>query len=446
MKQQDFTQGNIWKLLLIFSGPILLSNLLQTSYQFIDSLWIGNLLGAEALGAVAVSSTVIFTVLAFIIGINNATLTILSQLKGKNDSQQMREYVNAFIVILTIMAIVLGVLGFIFSKHILLLLGTPDSMIDQATSYLKINFIGILFLFGYNFIGTVFRALGNSKTPLRFVLIAVILNTILDPLFIYVFDWGIEGGAIATVVAQGIAFIYGLMLSLKHKLIPFSVPKIPKRSEVKLILEQGIPAGLQMTVISAGSAAIMSVVTGFGSDVVAGYGAAQRLDSLLMLPAHALGTAVNSMAGQNIAANKWERVHKITLYATLLNLAAMLLVAVILFIFARQGIQMFTKEEGAVQFGTQFVQIMAFFYPFLGFNFVWNGVVRASGAMFQVLILNLISFWLLRYPLIFLFSAFMGEAGIGFGMGISLVISSIIAFSYYRFGKWSRRELFKAAS
>lgn len=445
MKQHDFTSGNIWKQLLVFSSPILLTNLLQVSFQFIDSLWVGNLIGAEALGAVAVSSTVIFTVLSLIIGINNATLTILSQLKGKDDPERLKDYVNAFVVILTSMAIFLGTLGFIFTESILRLLGTPDSMISQASSYLKINFLGILFLFGYNFIGTVFRALGDSRTPIRFVLIAVILNTILDPLLISGINWGIEGAAIATLLSQGTAFVYGLTISLKHRLIPFTMPRRPKKSEVALILKQGIPAGLQMMVISAGSAAIMSVVTSFGSDVVAGFGAANRLDSLLMLPAQALGTAVNSMAGQNIAAKKWKRVKQITIYATFLNLGAMLSVATVLFIFARQGIQMFISDEGAVQFGTQFVRTMAFFYPFLGFNFVWNGVVRASGAMFQVLVLNIISFWVLRYPLIFLFSKLLGEKGIGIGMGISLVISSGFALAYYLFGKWRERELFQTS-
>ncbi|RKD25863.1 MATE family efflux transporter [Ammoniphilus oxalaticus] len=446
MRRQDFTNGNIWSQLLVFSGPILLTNLLQVSYQFIDSLWVGNLLGAEALGAVAVSSTVIFTVLSFILGVNNATLTILSQLIGKEDDKQLKSYVNAFTVILTTMAIALGVLGFVFSTQILGLLGTPQSMLTQASSYLKINFLGIIFLFGYNFISTVFRALGNSKTPIRFVIIAVVLNTILDPLFIHVFNWGIEGAAYATVTSQGTAFIYGLIISLRRNMIPFTLPSIPQKAEVSLILKQGLPSGLQMTVISAGLAAIMSVITSFGGEVVAGFGAAQRLDSLLMLPAQALGTAVNSMAGQNIAVKKWERVKQITMYATLLNLVSMLCIATLLFIFAQQGIQMFTTEAGAVQFGSQYLKIMAFFYPFLGFNFVWNGVVRASGAMFQVLVLNIISFWILRYPLILFFSKRLGGKGIGIGMGISFVISSLFAYGYYRFGKWRTKELFNKSA
>ncbi len=442
MKQQDFTAGPIGKQLLAFSLPILITNLLQTSYQFIDSLWVGNLLGANALGAVAISSTVIFTVLSFIIGVNNATLTVLSQLKGKDDEARLRSFVNAFVAILSGMAIALGIAGVIFAKDILEFLGTPSSMIAEAVSYLQINFLGIAFLFGYNFISTVFRALGNSKTPVRFVLIAVILNGVLDPLFIYVFDWGIEGAAYATIVAQGVAFFYGLIVSIRFKQIPFSIPKFPKREEASIILKQGIPSGLQMMVISAGLAAIMSVVTSFGSDAVAGFGAAQRLDSIIMLPAHALGTAVNSMAGQNIAVKQWDRVRQITVYALLLNLAAMFLAAMFIFIFARWGIRMFISDEGAVAFGTNYVRIIAFFYPFLGLNFVWNGVVRASGAMFQVLVLNIISFWVLRYPLTFIFAQLIGEKGIGVGIAASFVISSILAFTYYRFGKWRERELF----
>lgn len=441
--QQTFTSGNIWRQLMLFSAPILLTNLLQVSYQFIDSLWVGNLLGANALGAVAVSSTVIFTVLSFIIGINNATLTILAQLKGAEDAAHLKSYMNAFIVLQTGMALFLGLGGFLFAESILRVLGTPSSMIADASNYLKINFLGILFLFGYNFIGTVFRALGDSKTPLRFVMIAVILNAVLDPLFIYVLNWGVEGAAYATVAAQGSAFLYGIVLSFRKKLLPFSVPTVPKKSEILLILKQGIPSGLQMTVISAGIAAIMSVVNSFGHDVVAGFGAAQRLDSLMLLPAQALSIAVNSMAAQNIAVGKWNRVRQITLYAVFLCIGVMLAVSVLTFLLAEWGIRMFIAEEEAVRFGTVYIQTIAFFYPFLGINFILNGTVRGSGAMLQVLVLNIISFWVLRYPLTFLFSSLLGEQGIGLGMGISLVIGSLFAFGYYRYGKWRTKQLFE---
>ncbi|WP_164667486.1 MATE family efflux transporter [Virgibacillus doumboii] len=441
-KQHDFTQGNILKQLIIFSGPVMLTNLLQTSYQFADSLWVGNLLGANALGSVAVSSTIIFTVLSFVLGLNNAALTILSQQKGKNNDDGLNRYLNAFVVILTIMALVLSTAGFLLAESLLQLLGTPENMMNQAKAYLQINFLGILFLFGYNFISTVLRALGDSKTPLRFVMIAVLLNIVLNPLFIAGFDLGIEGAAYGTIVAQGSAFLYGIIYVLYRKLAPFSMPKLPSKQEVGLILNLGIPSGLQMAVISAGVAAIMSVVTGFGDGVVAGFGAAQRLDSILMLPAHALGTSVNSMAGQNIGVGNWQRVKRIAKFGVLYNLSVMVAVGLIVVFFAEFGIRLFIQDEAAVDFGTTYLKIVALCYPFLGINFILNGIVRASGAMYQVLALNFISFWILRYPFTALFSNWFGQTGIAIGMGASFLVSSLCAFLYFRFGKWREKELF----
>src|SRR5690625_715413 len=443
VKQHDFTQGNILKQLIAFSAPVMLTNLLQTSYQFVDSLWIGNLLGAEALGAVAISSTIIFTVLSFVIGMNNAALTILSQQKGKKNKEGLKRYLNAFVVILMSLSLLLGMLGFVFSEFLLNLMGTPDSLMANAKDYLQINFLGMLFLFGYNFISTVLRALGDSRTPMRFVTIAVLLNIVLDPLFIAVFNLGIKGAAYATVISQGSAFLYGFIYVLVKRLAPFSMPTLPSKSEVGLILNLGIPSGLQMAVISAGSAAIMSVVTSFGGAVVGGFGAAQRLDKLITLPAQALGTSVSSMAGQNIGVGNWNRVKRIAKNAVLYNLSIMGAIAIIVVLVAEYGVRLFIQEENAVTFGTQYLQIIALCFPFLGINFVLNGIVRASGAMYQVLILNIISFWILRYPLTAFFATVSGEIGIAIGMGSSFIISSLVAFLYFRYGKWREKELFK---
>ncbi|SEA19483.1 putative efflux protein, MATE family [Thalassobacillus cyri] len=441
--QHNFTSGNIGRQLVAFSGPILLTNLLQVSYQFIDSMWVGNLLGGNALGAVAVASTVIFTLLSFIIGLNNATLTVLSQQKGMDDTEGLKRYLNAFVVVLLFISTVLGLLGFVMAERVLLLLGTPEAMLPGAKAYLQINSIGILFLMGYNFIGTVMRAIGDSKTPLRFVIVAVLLNTILDPIFIFVFNLGIEGAAYATVVSQGISFLYGVYIVLKHHLAPFTIPTIPNKQEVAVILQLGIPSGLQMAVISAGVAAIMSVVTAFGEDVVAGFSAAQRLDSVLMLPPMALATAVNSMAGQNIGVQNWDRVHKIARFGLLYTLIIMMVVALALVMFGEYGIKLFVQDEAPVDFGGEYLRIVAFFYPFLGINFILNGIVRASGAMYQVLVLNIISFWVLRYPLTALFSNRFGESGIALGMGVSFIISSVVATLYYLYGNWGSKQLFE---
>ena len=441
--QHDFTKGNIWKQLIVFSGPILLANLLQASFQFIDSLWVGNLLGSNALGAVNISGTILFIALSFVLGINNAALTILSQQTGKGSEEGLRRYMNAFVVILTIASVIFAVLGVLFVEPLLQLLGTPNEMVALGKAYLTINFVGIFFLFGYNFISTVMRALGDSQTPLLFVSLAVLLNAVLDPLLISVVGWGVHGAAIATVASQGIALLYGIIHILRWKKAPFTIPRLPSWEETRLILSLGIPAGLQMAVISAGSAAILRVVTSFGGSVVAGFSAAQRLDSLLLLPAHALSTAVNSMAGQNIGAGNWMRVSKIAKYSIISNLSVMFTIAIMVIVFAELGVRLFIDQPEAVRFGKTYLQIIALYYPFLGINFMLNGVVRAAGAMYQVLILNIISFWILRFPLTALFSHYFGEIGIGFGMGVSFMMSSGFAFAYYRLGKWREKELFQ---
>ncbi|MGO1570353.1 MAG: MATE family efflux transporter [Canibacter sp.] len=444
--QHDFTHGRPLRQLIIFSGPIILANLLQTSFQLIDSLWVGNLLGAGALAAVAVSATILFTVLSFVIGMNNAALVILSQLKGRRDTAGLSRYLNAFVILLVLMSIGLGLAGFFATGPLLRLLGTPEAIMSDATAYLQISFLGMLFLFGYNFIAMVLRALGDSKTPMKFVFVAVLLNAIIDPLFIHTFGLGIRGAAAATVVSQGVAFLYGIITVISKKLAPFSLPKWPTWVEIRTILNLGIPSGLQMAVISGGSAAIMSVVNSLGADVVGGFGAAQRLDSLIMLPAQALSIAVSSMAGQNIGVRNWSRVTEITRAALALNLAVMLTIAAVIVTFAEPAVRLFIQDEAAVAFGTNYLRFIGFFYPFLGINFVLNGVVRASGAMYQVLVLNIISFWVLRFPLTFVFTLWIGEPGIAAGMGVSFVVSSLFAFLYFRFGKWRQKVIFHEKS
>lgn len=172
-------------------------------------------------------------------------------------------------------------------------------------------------------------------------------------------------------------------------------------------------------------------------------GAAQRIDSLIMLPASALGTAVNSMAGQNIGAGRWERVREIARFGVRINALIMFSIALFIFFFAEHMITWFIREEDSIRFGMSFLKITAFFYPFLGLNFIFNGIVRSSGAMFQVLVLNIISFWLLRVPFTYWFSSLIGENGIAFGIGISFVISSMFSFSYFRWGGWKRSRLFE---
>ena len=440
--KEDLTTGSIYKKLYIFALPLVFTNLLQMSMQLIDSLWVGNLLDSTAFGAITIGLTVITIVMAFVLGSNNAILTIFAQLSGKNDPKEIRSYLSTSIILLAGLAVVVAIVGSLVVEPLLVLLNTPESIVPVAKEYLLINFFGLIFLVGYNFVVTVLRAFGDSKTPMFFILVGAILNAILDPIFISVFGWGLAGAAYATVLVYLVIFLVSLgYVARKYNTYTFKFQK-PKWIEIKTILNLSIPSITQMVVIHAGANVILSIVNSFGPATVAGFGAAQRLNQLIMLPASALGTAVNTMAAQNIGANKWRRVFQTTKAGLIYNASIMAVVTVGLYIFAEPLVRLFIQDEASVEFGTLYVKTITFFYLFIGLNFILNGVVRGSGAMFQVLILNIISLWILRVPLTYYFSSVYGEIGIPLGIGTSFLFSCLFSIAYYKWGKWREKELF----
>lgn len=440
----DFTVGSIPRKLYRFTLPILLTNLLQSLMQLVNGLWVGNLLGSEAFAAVTVATAMLMVVLAFVLGMNNATLTIFAQLRGARDEAGIHTYLGAFTFLLVGLSAIIGIGGYFFAERLLNLLNTPGTILVPATVYLRINFIGTFFLVGYNFIGTLLRAFGDSRTPLYFVLLATALAGVLGPLFIAGFGFGVAGAAWAMVLAQGIAFLYSLIyLGRRPGRYPLA-PRQPRLREFRTILELGIPSGIQMIVIYAGSAVILSLVNSYGEGVVAGFGAAQRLDSIILLPAVALGMAVNAMAAQNIGAREWGRVSQITRTGVFFNVGIMAAIAALLLLLAEPLIRLFLQDEESVAFGVSYVRTIALFYPFIGMNFIYNGVVRGSGAMFQVLVLNIISLWVLRVPLAYGLSSLYEEQGIALGIGVSFLLSSLFSVAYYRWGRWRKKELFAA--
>lgn len=440
---KNFTEGSIARHLGRFSLPIVVSSLLQVSIQLINGLWVGNLLGSAAFGAVTVGTILMMVVFAFVMGVNQATLTIFAQLRGRGDTEAVHAYLSTFAIILVLLSALIGIAGYVFADALLALLNTPPAIIDEARLYLQITFAGTLLLVGYNFISTVLRAFGDSRTPLYFVLLATLLIIVLSPLFIGVFQWGIAGAASAVIAAQGGAFLYSLVhLARKFPGHGFHL-RLPQWLEVRTILRLGIPSGAQMVVIHAGTTVILSLVNSLGAHAVAGFGAAQRLDHLILLPAVALGTAVTAMAGQNIGARQWPRVAQITRAGIVYNTSIMLLLASVLYIWAQPLVRLFIQDEASVAFGTHYLKTIAFFYPFIGLNFVFNSVVRGAGAMFQVLALNIISLWILRVPLAYWATSVYGDTGVALGIGLSFMLSAGFSFAYYRWGRWRDKRLFK---
>ena len=309
---QDLTTGKEGKLIFQFAAPMLLGNIFQQLFSVVDSVVVGNFIGKEALAAVGASFPVIFMMISMIIGIVMGTTVVISQYFGAKDFAKVKRAIDTMYIFSTVAGIITTVAGLILAEPLLRLLGTPAEIMPQALQYLRIYFSGIIIFFGFNGTSAVLRGLGDSKTPLYFLIIATIANIILVLLFVAVFKWGIAGAAYATLLANGIAFGLAIYwLNKTHKLIRIAMTGLNFDREIfSQSIRIGLPTGIQQTLVAIGGMALLSIVNTFGTNVLAGYSVASRLDNLAMIPAMSFSQALSTFVGQNIGAKKIERIRK----------------------------------------------------------------------------------------------------------------------------------------
>ena len=284
----------------------------QQLYTFVDQIIVGRFLGKEALASVGASFPVIFTLIALIIGIATGGTIVISQFFGAKNFTKVKRAIDTIFIIMGVVAVIMTVVGISFSEQIFRLMKLPEELMPTANAYFSIYVSGLVVFFGYNGVAAILRGLGDSITPLYFLVLATFLNIGLDLLFIVKLGWGIEGAALATIIAQGTAFIVAVFyLNKTHELIKFNIREFSFDWEIfKQSLRIGLPTGLQQTFVALGMMALMGIVNGFGTDVVAAYTAAGRLDSLAIIPSMVFSTALSTFVGQNIGAGKIDRVKK----------------------------------------------------------------------------------------------------------------------------------------
>lgn len=444
---RNLTEGNVFKHMVLFSLPLLIGNVLQSLNQIIDAFWVGRFVGSDALAAVAVSGPVVFVLLAFVFGFVIAASTMVAQYKGANDEEGLQKTIDSSIKALSIAALILTVVSIICVPYILRLLQTPAEIFDMANQYLIIFFSGLLFVGGYNYLSAILRGLGDSKTPLYFLIIATVLNIILDPILIIgpgpLPALGVAGAALATVISQATAFLLAVIY-IKRRDFGFQLrlwrAKFDNTYLMKMV-KLGIPAGTQQVVVSTAVVAVMGAVNLQGADTVAGFGLATRLDGFIFLPAMTLGMAISAMVGQNIGAGRWERIPAIVRSGMLLALLITGSLSTLLFFFRVEALAFFTTDPAVIEQGALYLQIVVFtFIPF-SFMFILTGVLRGAGDMFWSLILTASSLWAIRVPAVYILSYFYNEIGIWIGMAISFVAAYIIVGLYYLTGNWKKKAI-----
>ena len=441
---QDFTTGNILKHLLTFAWPMLVGNLLQSLYNMADAMWVGRFLGPNALGAVAVSFPIIFALVALLLGLGMATTTLVSQFRGAGDEAGVRKVISNSLRLMAGLSVVLSVAGFFLRGHILDLIGTPIEIRPQATQYLGIFLAGMTTMFLYNIGAAILRGLGDSRTPLKFLAVATVLNIVLDPLLIIGVGpfprLGIGGAALATVFAQGVSSI----LVLRHLAVKSGLLKLEGKwwhfdpRLTKLTFTIGMPAGLQQFIVSIGMLTVTSIINRHGPTVVAAYGAAVRLDQFAHMPAFSVGLAVSAMVGQNLGAGKDRRVREIVRWASLAGGAITGVLAAVAMLMPTIILRLFTDEPAVLLEGTRYLRIVGWSYVPFALLFAINGVMRGAGDTIPVMVITVASLWLFRVPLANYLSgpAGLGSRGIWLANAISPVLSMVLSYAYYLTGRW----------
>ncbi|MDE5418943.1 MATE family efflux transporter [Labilibaculum sp. DW002] len=440
---KDFTTGNVSKLIFNFALPMLLGNVFQQLYNIVDSIIVGKVLGKEALASVGASFPIIFTLIALLIGIGSGFSIVISQFYGARDIDRVKRSIDTMYIFLFVSGIVASVLGIYYSEELFLLLQLPVELIPQATTYLNIYMAGMILFFGFNGTSSVLRGLGDSKTPLYFLILASILNIAFDLLFVMVFKWGIAGAAWATVIAQGVAFVAALLyLNNTHKIMKFSFAKLRFDTDLfKKSLKIGLPSGLQHTFVAVGMMTLLGIVNTFGTDVIAAYTAAGRIDSLAMMPAMNFSQAVSAFVGQNLGANKIERVKKGFKATFIMSNIFCLAMTALIVIFGGDLMRMFTRDPQVIEIGQNYLIIVSSFYLVFSSMFTIHGVLRGAGDTIIPMFITLFSLWIIRIPAAYLLSDKIGADGIWWSIPMGWVIGMSFSYIYYRTGKWKTKSI-----
>lgn len=440
---KDFTQGNEGKLIFYFTLPMLLGNVFQQLYNIVDSVIVGNVLGKEALASVGASFPIIFTLIALVIGIGSGFSIVISQFFGAKDIEKVKKAIDTMYLFLFSAAILTSALGIYFSEELFLLLQLPEELIPQAQTYLNIYLAGMIVFFGFNGTSSVLRGLGDSKTPLVFLVMASLFNIVFDLLFIMVFKWGIAGAALATVVAQAGAFVSALIyLNRSHKIMQFSLFKLKFDPKIFYTsLKIGLPSGLQHTFVALGMMALLGIVNTFGTDVIAAYTAAGRIDSLAMMPAMNFAQAVAAFVGQNLGANKIERIRRGFRVTFIMSSVFCLMMTAIIVLFGSYLMQMFTSDPNVIAIGERYLIIVSSFYLLFSTMFTTNGVLRGAGDTLIPMFITLFSLWIIRIPAAYLLSGEMGETGIWWSIPAGWFMGMSFSYIYYRTGKWKTKSV-----
>lgn len=442
----DMTTGSPAKHILRFALPLLIGNLFQQLYNMVDSVVVGNFVGKQAVAAVGTCGSMNFLFFSLSSGLAIGIGIIVAQYFGAKDEKNVRVTIaNAFYVLIAA-AYTVSVVGFLLAPYLLKLLSTPDNIMDDAILYMCTTCIGIIGIALYNGVAAILRALGDSKTPLYFLIVSSIVNVVLDLTFVLAFDWRVQGVALATIIAQAVSAISCLTYAyIKVPYFRLTKEELkPKKEVILRSFKLGVPVALQNSMIAISCMALQGVVNSFGDTIMACFTITGRIEQLVQQPYGSLGMALTTYSGQNMGAGKVDRVKKGFRQATIMALIFSLALIPIAYIFGEQIVGFFLKEEEVIHIAGRALRITSLCYFGLGMIYVPRALLNGCGdtgfaminGITEVACRILFAPILTRIP-------FLGFWGIWVTTGATWVTTAIVCVNRYLKGKWRSKSVVK---
>ena len=447
---KNLTEGPPLKLLFFFSLPMVAGNLFQQLYNMVDTAVVGKFVGEDAVAAVGSSFPIVFLAVAVAAGLSMGCNVVISQLFGARRIHEMKTTVSTALITLGAVGLVLMLLGTLLAGPLLQLLGTdPDIMADSRT-YLRIYFGGAVFLFLYNTLNGIYNALGDSRTPLYFLMTASLGNIVLDLLFVIKFQMGVAGVAWATLISQGACALVSLAVMIRRLMrLPNEEDKQGMRfplfdpSAVRRILQIGLPSMLQQSLVSLSMMMMQGLVNSYGKVFVAGYTAATKIDTLSLMPNMNFANAISSYTAQNIGAGKYDRVKEGLKAILFMVVVFSLVITLIIFLFGSQLLSLFLDPgdtSGALSYGLSYMRTVSMFYILMGVLFVTNGVLRGAGDMGAFTLASMSNLFS-RVSIAYALAHFIGEEAIWWSIPAGWLVGSTVALLRVKSGKWKRKSV-----
>lgn len=447
---KNLTEGKPLKLLFFFALPMVIGNFFQQLYNMVDSMVVGKFVGEDALAAVGSSFPVVFLAVAIAAGLSMGCTVVISQLFGAGQIREMKTTISTALIALGVIGLAIMAAGELADGPLLKLLGTDADIMADSLTYLRIYFGGAVFLFLYNTLNGIYNALGDSNTPLKFLMVSALTNIGLDLLFVIRFHMGVAGVAWATLIAQGLCAVVSFFVLIKRMKDMESEPAAADKkfaffeaNAARRIARVGVPSMLQQSIVSLSMMFMQGLVNSYGKVFVAGYTAATKIDTLAMMPNMNFSNAMSSYTAQNIGAGKDKRVVQGYKACLLMVLIFSLIITGIIYLFGPQLLSLFLNsgsEGSAMGYGLRYMKTVSVFYVLMGLMFVGNGLLRGAGDM-GAFMLSSMSNLFSRVAIAYLLAHFIGSSAIWWSIPIGWGIGAIFSFIRVQSGKWKLKKL-----